>query len=147
MVRNRMLKILCYRSFKIQSYDKNAELNKCVFIFALKTSTRFIIHFHITLIRSLPLPFQSNSLGEVTLSWKVVVRCFLKYPTTWASSSCFAKITHCSFNLSRSFVTLAKPPLLSQDFQWRFPRFQMACNIFNFFRFNGFTFHGGFSVI
>ena len=47
----------------------------------LYLSTRPLIYFDITLIRILPLPFHSNSLGEVTLSWKVVVRYFLKYPT------------------------------------------------------------------
>ena len=34
-----MLKMLCYRSFKILSYDKSAKLNKCVFNFAFRKST------------------------------------------------------------------------------------------------------------
>ena len=108
-----MLKILCHRSFKILSYDKNAKLNKCVFIFPLRRSTRFFIHSGITLIRSLRLPLHSDFLGDVALAWKVVVRCFLESPTTWASSSCFAKIWHRSFKLSRSSVTLAKSLFVS----------------------------------
>lgn len=38
MIRNRRLNILCYRLFKILSYNKNAKRNKHVFNFASKTS-------------------------------------------------------------------------------------------------------------
>ena len=104
MIRNRMLKILRHRSFKILSYDKNAELNKCVFIFALRTSTR-LIHSDITLIRILPLPFHSNSLGEVTYVKKKRRR---SYSFLKSGSTLFSYIPH---NLS--FFQLFREDLTS----------------------------------
>ena len=128
---NRRAKHLCPKSSqKENSSIKTA--NICQLDWTSKHRFRpwFLIEFNIILIRSLRLPFLSNFLGKVALSWKVVVCCFLESPTTWASSSCFAKIWHRSSKLSRSSATLAKSPFVSFNFvlNWRISSSTFSCS-------------------